>query len=174
MFSNLRLTVSEDLLPLSVQESPIRSFVSEFRDLARDLRHGKQRVSLFYHDSLTTTTGRQAFSFRVIGSSSARIEERLTDGDIVVVEIFGEPLLCHGLLGELDMGLCDKVVEEFLSSWGPRSSAAVRVVLVHDIKEEEGEKQKEVQEAKGDGEKEREVGGEVGERVTQRAHETWR
>ena len=59
-------------------------------------------------------------------------------------------------------------VEEF------SSSAAVRVVLVHDIKEEEGERQKEVQEAKGDEEKESEIDGEVGERATQRAHETWR
>ena len=33
-----------------------QSFVSEFR--ARDLCHGKQRVSPFYHDSLTTTTDR--------------------------------------------------------------------------------------------------------------------
>ena len=48
------------------------------------------------------------------------------------------------------------------------------MVLVHDIKEEEGERQKEVQEAKGDEEKESEVDGEVGERVTQRGHETWR
>ena len=59
-------------------------------------------------------------------------------------------------------------------SWGPSSSAAVRVVLVHDIKEEEGERQKEVQEAKGDEERENDVDGEVGEGVTQRAHETWR
>ena len=50
----------------------------------------------------------------------------------------------------------------------------MRVVLVHDIKEEEGERQKEVQEAKGDVERGSEVDGEVGERVTQRAHETWR
>ena len=40
-------------------------------------------------------------------------------------------------------------------SGGPSSSAAVRVVVVHDIKEEEGERQKEVQEAKGDEEIER-------------------
>ena len=61
-------------------------------------------------------------------------------------------------------------------SRGPSSSAQVRVVLVHDIKEEEGERQKEVQEAKGDEERESEVNGEVGERerVTQRAHGTWR
>ena len=56
------------------------------------------------------------------------------------------------------------VVEEFLLSRGPSSSAAVRVVLVHDIKEEEGERQKEVQEAKGDEERESEVDGELGER----------
>ena len=38
----------------------------------------------------------------------------------------------------------------------------------------EGEEQKEVLEAKDDEEKESEVDGEVEERVTQRAHETWR
>ena len=54
-------------------------------------------------------------------------------------------------------------VEGFLNSWGPSSSAAVRVVLVHDIKEEEGERQKEVREAKGDEEKEGEVDGEAGD-----------
>ena len=37
----------------------------------------------------------------------------------------------------------------------------VRVVLIHDIKEEEGERQKEVQEAKSDEERESEVDGEV-------------
>ena len=65
-------------------------------------------------------------------------------------------------------------MEEFLLSGGPRSSAAVRVVVVQDIKEEEGERQKEVQEAKGVEERESEVDGEVGERITQRSHETWR
>ena len=54
-------------------------------------------------------------------------------------------------------------MEEFKKSGGPSSSAAVRVVLVHDVKEEEGERQKEVQEAKSDEEKESEVDGEVGE-----------
>ena len=38
----------------------------------------------------------------------------------------------------------------------------------------EGEEQKEVLEAKDDEEKESEIDGEVEERVTQRAHETWR
>ena len=37
----------------------------------------------------------------------------------------------------------------------------------------EGEEQKEVLEAKDDEEKESELDGEVEERVTQRAHETW-
>ena len=54
-------------------------------------------------------------------------------------------------------------MEELLLSWRPGSSAAVRVVLVYDITEEEDERQKEVQEAKGDEEKESEVDGEVGE-----------
>ena len=39
---------------------------------------------------------------------------------------------------------------------------------------EEGEEQKEVLEAKDEEEKESEIDGEVEERVTQRAHETWR
>ena len=38
----------------------------------------------------------------------------------------------------------------------------------------EGEEQKEVLEAKDDDEKESESDGKVEERVTQRAHETWR
>ena len=46
----------------------------------------------------------------MIGSSSARIEERLTDGDVIVVEVFREPLLGHGLLVELDITLRDEVV----------------------------------------------------------------
>ena len=38
----------------------------------------------------------------------------------------------------------------------------------------EGEEQKEVLETKDDEEKESEIDGEVEEKVTQRAHETWR
>ena len=38
----------------------------------------------------------------------------------------------------------------------------------------EGEEQKEVLEAKDDEEKERELDGEVEERIIQRAHKTWR
>ena len=50
----------------------------------------------------------------MIGSSSARIEERLTDGVVIVVEVFREPLLGHGLLGELDISLRDVVVVMFV------------------------------------------------------------
>ena len=46
---------------------------------------------------------------------------------------------------------------------GPISSAAVRVVVIHDIKEVEGERQQEVQEVKGDEEIGSEVSGEVEE-----------
>ena len=99
--------------------------------------------------------GRQAFFFRVIGSSSARIEERLTDGDVIVVEVFREPLLGHGILGELDISLRYEVVVVLITCGGvlfvrgPSSPAAVRVVVVHDTKEKEGERQEEVQEDKG-------------------------
>ena len=48
----------------------------------------------------------------------------------------------------------------------------MRVLLVHDIKEEENDKQQEVLEAKDDEEMDSEVDGEVGEKVTQRVHET--
>ena len=58
-------------------------------------------------------------------------------------------------------------------SGGPSSSAEVRVDVIHDIKEVEGERQQEEQEDKRDGEIGDEVNGEV-EEVTQRAHETWR
>ena len=54
-------------------------------------------------------------------------------------------------------------MEEFLLSGSPSSSAEVRMVVVHDIKEEEGERQYEVQEDKGDEEMGSEVNGEVEE-----------
>ena len=62
-------------------------------------------------------------------------------------------------------------MEEFLSG-GPSSSAEVRVVVIHDIKEIEGVRRQEEEEDKRD-EEIGEVNGEV-EEVTQRAHETWR
>ena len=58
-------------------------------------------------------------------------------------------------------------MEEFFLSGGPSSSAAVRVVVIHDIKEVEGERQQEVQEDKGD----EEIGGEVNGKVEE-SHST--
>ena len=65
------------------------------------------------------------------------------------------------------------VVEEFVLTRGPSSSAEMRVVVIHDIKEVEGVRQQEEQEDKRDEEIGDEVNGEV-EEVTQHTHETWR
>ena len=62
-------------------------------------------------------------------------------------------------------------MEEFFLARGPSSSAEVRRLVIHDIKEVEGVRQQEEQEEKRDGEIGDEVNGEV-EEVTQRAHET--
>ena len=99
--------------------------------------------------------------------SSIRIEKRLTDYGVVVVQVVGEPLLGHGLLIELDVSLCEEVVVGLIICGG------VLVVLgpqllggsAHGFNQE-------VLEAKDDEQKESEVDGEVEERATQRAHET--
>ena len=62
-------------------------------------------------------------------------------------------------------------VEEFFLARGPSSSAEVRGLVIHDIKEVEGVRQQEEQEDKRDEEIGDEVNGEV-EEATQRAHET--
>ena len=112
VFPNLRLTEES-------QSVRFQSFVSEFLKLTRDLRHGRQRVAPFYHDSLTTTTdlttGLLLQSDRLV---FGRIEERLTDGDVIVVEVFREPLLGHGLLGELYTSLCEEVVVGLITCGG--------------------------------------------------------
>ena len=46
----------------------------------------------------------------MIDSSSVRVEERLTDNGVVVVQVFGQPLLGYALLIELDISLCEEVV----------------------------------------------------------------
>ena len=70
----------------------------------------KQRVSPFYLTDRRRQTGRQAFFFRVIGSSSTHVKERLVDGDVIVVEVIGGSLLDGGFLGVFDMSLHDEVV----------------------------------------------------------------
>ena len=42
--------------------------------------------------------------------SSARVEERLADGYVIVVEVIRVPLLARGLLGVFDISLCEEVV----------------------------------------------------------------
>ena len=58
-------------------------------------------------------------------------------------------------------------MEEFFLSGGPSSSAEVRVVVIHDIKEVEDVRQQEMQEDKRDEEIGDEANGEV-DKVTQR------
>ena len=72
----------------------------------------------------------------MIGSSWARKKEHLTDGDVIEVQVFGEPLLGYGLLIELDISLCEEVVVGLITYGGevevlePDSSAAVRMAVV--------------------------------------------
>ena len=62
-------------------------------------------------------------------------------------------------------------VEDFFLARGPSSSAKVRRLVIHDIKEVEGVRQQEEQEDKRDEEIEDEMNGEV-EEITHREHET--
>ena len=62
-------------------------------------------------------------------------------------------------------------VEEFFLARGPSSSAEVRGLVIHDIKEVEGVRQQEEQEDKGDEEIGVEVNDEV-EQINHCAHET--
>ena len=112
VFSNLCLTVRENLFSLSLQESP-NLFTLRVVSLSfLGARH--KWANNGSHRSIMTDwrrqTGRQAFFFRVIGSSSARVKERLADGDVIVVEVIRVPLLARGLLGVFDISLCDEVV----------------------------------------------------------------
>ena len=68
VFLNLCLTVSENLLSLSLQESP-NLFI--LRIVSLSLLSARHKPAAFF--------------FRMIGSSSARIKERLADGDVIVV-----------------------------------------------------------------------------------------
>ena len=112
VFSNLCLTVSENLLSLSLQESPnlfaFRVVSLSFLGARHKWANNGSPRSIM--TNRRRQTGRQAFFFRVIGSSSARVKERLADGDVIVVEVIREPLLAQGLLGVFDISLCDEMV----------------------------------------------------------------
>ena len=129
----LRLTVGEDLLPLSVQKNPnlcmfkvlfltcfnnglprsIMAFCHCFNNgLPRSIGHLRRGL-----------TNRQAFSLGVIDLFSVCIEQHLTDCGIVVIHVLGEPLLGepllgHGLLIELDVRLFEEVVLGLMTSGG--------------------------------------------------------
>ena len=120
VFSNLSLTVSENLLSLSLQESP-NLFIFRVVSLSFLGARDKWANNGFPRSIMTDwrrQTGRQAFFFRVIGSSSARVKERLTDGDVIVVEVIREPLLAKGLLGVFDISLCNEVVVGLITCGG--------------------------------------------------------
>ena len=124
-------------------------------------------------------TGRQAFSFRVIDSYSVRIKERLTDNGVVVVQVFGEPLLGYGLLIELDTSLWEEVVVGLITCGGELVVLGTRLLsgsahgccLPTSRKVKSRRKCWKLKRRKV---KESEEDGEVDERATQRAHETWR
>ena len=92
--SNLRLTISEDLLPLSVQESPdLFAFIILSLNFLTLLVTYVTTNNKFHRSIMThwrrRQTGRQTFFFRVIDSSLVRVEQRLTDNGVVVVQAFG-------------------------------------------------------------------------------------
>ena len=105
------------------------------------------------------------------------MRERLTDGDVVVVEVFREPLLAQGLLGVLDISLRDEVVVGLITcgrvlfGQGAQLLSGVAQRVFHHILEDEVVGQKEEQEDKRDEEIGDDVNEEV-EEVTQHTHET--
>ena len=160
MFSNLRLAVSEDLLSLPVQKSP--------------------NLFIFRVLSLNFVTRRQAFSFGVIDLSSVCVKEHLTDCGVVVIHVFGEPLLGHGLLIELDVSLRDEVVLGLITCEGEvlvirphLLNECAQGYLLLNLREDEG--QEEVLEDKDEEEEESEVDEKVkGVRENaQLMHATW-
>ena len=115
------------------------------------------------------------------GSSSARVEKRLTDGDVIVVEVIRELLLSKGLLGVFDISLRDEVVVGLITCGGVvlgqgarvLSSAEVRRVLIHDIKEGEGVGQQEQQDEGRDDEEGNETKGRSRRDQKQRSLHAW-
>ena len=112
--------ISDDLLSLSVQESPnlfafrvlSLNFVTFYNGLPRSIVtfvtvHNGLPRSILRHWRRQTRW--QAFSFGVIDLSSECVEEHLTDCGVVVIHVFGKPLLGHGLLIELDVSLREEV-----------------------------------------------------------------
>ena len=113
-----RSTISENLLSLSFQKNP---YLLTF-----------WAVSLNFLNTRMTDwrrqTGRQAFFFSVIDMSSARVEERLADGYVIVVEVIRGPRLHRGFLGVFDISLCEEVVQPSLADAGNLSRRLLQPV----------------------------------------------
>ena len=116
----------------------------------------------------------------MIDLSSVRVEKRLTDYGVVEVQVFGEPLLGHGLLIELDVSLCEEVVGGLITCGGEILVIGPHLLgdsaqgyLLLDLREDEG--QEEVLEDKGEEEEESEVDEKVKEvrENAQLMHATW-
>ena len=148
VFSNLCSAMSENLLSLSFQKNPN---LFTFRAVARNFSDVWNLWVTWFHDGFLRSimtdgrrqTGRQIFFLRVIGSSWARIRERLADGDVIVVEVIRGPILDRGFLGVVFISLRDVVVVGLIpckrlhSARVPRSSLAeVHREFVHHIVED--------------------------------------
>ena len=160
VFLNLRLTVGEDLLPLSVQKRSVR-----VQCLAPDLF--PQQVSLFFQQRVSRSfghgrrrlTNRQAFSLGVIDMFSVCVIKHLLERGVIVIHILEEPLLGELLLGQglcegLDISLHEVVVFGLITCVGvgfvrrPISLLAEYTVLLSILVEVEG--QQELLEIEGD------------------------
>ena len=83
----------------------------------------------------------------MIDLSSVSVKEHLTDCNVVVIQVFGEPLLGDGLLIELDVSLCEEVVVGLITCEGEvivtrphlRGETAQGILL--NLKEDEGQEE---------------------------------
>ena len=112
--------------------------------------------------------------------SSVCVKEHLTDCAVVVIHVFGEPLLGHGLLIELDVSLCEVVVVGLITCGGEvlvirphLLGVSAQGYLLLDLREDEG--QEEVLEDKDEEEEESGVDEKVKEvrENAQLMHATW-
>ena len=112
VFSNLCLTIRENLLSLSLQESPnLFAFrVVSLSFLGARHKWGNNGSPRSIMTDGRRQTGRRSFFFRVIGSSSAGVKERFADGGVIVDKVTRELLFARGLLGAFDISLRDEVV----------------------------------------------------------------
>ena len=116
---------------------------------------------------------------------SVCVKEHLTDCGVVVIHVFGEPLLGeallgHGLLTELDVSLCQEVVLGLINCGGDDLvsrlhllSESAQGILLLNLREDEG--QEEVLKEMDEEEKENGVDEKVKEvrENAQLMHATW-